>query len=155
MLVEHTRTLHDYNLIVDVDVEYYPSGNQWHVLSDADEDSDDYDFNLIASVYDLLSNLSQYIPGVKEIDSYDSFCLTLNMDEVHKAGWADHDLIQVLQTMANAINYKEILEAVDAPYRHTIKDMYGDDRIVWRLPALLPLPGMKLLEVEYPVEIKT
>ena len=153
MLVEHIRTVHDYNIDVDTGVEYYPKGHQWHVLTDAERDRDDHDNSLTVESFDLLDNLCQRIPGVTDTDGYGGFYLTIDMEVVHKAGWTPHDLIQSLQSMGNAILDGQPLEAADAPYQHTTKDVYGGDVTYWRRPALLPLHGRESFEVQYPSEI--
>ena len=152
-MVELTRVVRGYDLgIEDVFKEYYADKSTYRILTQEIKDDEDFTPNVVEAG-DILACWTGFIPGFLELDTYGDFHVQFDMFEVRKANWDIKRLVGVLQSMADAINSNEPIEAFEAPWKYQSKDAYGNDIWYTRFPAVLPLEGM--LEVEYPQEIQS
>lgn len=157
MAVECFHTLKGYHLgIKDMYQGWFWDGNVWKKLARADYRSDwfmeDYEFG-VATTGDVLANLCEYLPGVREWDDYGDFSVTFDMGDVEEVKWNEARLVSELKRMAHKVNRCRILFATDEPYHYTTKDAYGSDITYPRHPALKPLEGM--VNKDYPADLDT
>lgn len=157
MSVECFSTTKGFHLgIKDIFQAWHWNGRRWRKMRREDYDAEwfceDYECG-VASTSDILSNLCEYLPGVKEWDDYGDFSITFDMDEVRCAGWPEDYLIEILEKMAHKVNRCKTINATDAPYLYTSTDAWGADHTYYRHPAMEPLDGM--LHKDFPADLDT